>query len=92
MTGGMICAPIDDNPWMAAENWAEYPACFITGMQKVPTAATSATPLPDIVPNSAEASTVDWPGPLRRRNVKRSASAMNSRPPPVFSRKDPKRM
>jgi len=66
MTGGMIWPSTEDMVSMAPALTPPYPAFFMSGMVKMPPDTTLDTDEPEIMPFSAEDTTLTLAGPPRR--------------------------
>ena len=92
MTGGMIMEPVEPMASMAPATSGRYPAFFMRGIVKTPTAATLATWLPVIMPKRQLPNIAAFAGPPRYFPNKAIPESIKSGPAPDTCRNAPKIM
>ena len=89
ITGGVICPPVEATASKAAAFLLSKPACFMSGMVTTPVETTLDTALPEMEPNSAEATTAIFAEPPRVRPISAAARSVNHSEPPERYRSCP---
>ena len=82
MTGGINWPPQDETASIAPATWARYPACFMRGIVTTPVETTLPTVLPEIVPNSEDATIEILAGPPRNFPIRTEAISVKKVDPP----------
>jgi len=90
--GGIRSPKTEELEINAAEWPLGYPAAFILGSITEPMQDKVAMPLPEMAPNSAQATTITTPKPPLIRPTKISANPTRASPMPPFSIRLPARM